>query len=143
MAGHETTIGWFEPPSQLVGQDSAEKPARISIDVRLDEVVLRALEKHPEKRYGSASAIMHDIDEIESHPQPSVAAKILPEEHRRRVRDTVHRAGEAAGNFAAASVARSPRARSRSHATPLPRTPRRSWPTFSGYRRRTFRRECH
>lgn len=104
MLTGELPIGRFEPPSQLVNEDGADQPSKVVIDVRLDEVVLRALEKHPEKRYGSASAIMHDIDEIESQPHQSMAAKILPEEHRRRVRDTVHRAGEAASSFAASSI---------------------------------------
>lgn len=104
MLTGELPIGRFEPPSRLVTGTSPQGLPAIAIDVRLDEVVLRALEKHPEKRYGSASALMHDIDEIEKGPRSSVTGKILPEKHRRRVKDTVHRAGEAAGSFASASM---------------------------------------
>ena len=108
MLTGELPIGRFEPPSQLVGEEtrgenSLGPTSRVEIDVRLDEVVLRALEKHPEKRYGSASAVMHDIDEIEKAPRSSAASGVFPEAHRRRVRNTVHRAGEAASNFAANS----------------------------------------
>lgn len=40
----------------------------VQIDVRLDDVVLRALEKQPEKRYASAADIKDDIDAVD-HPQ--------------------------------------------------------------------------
>src|SRR5208337_4216951 len=46
MLTGELPIGRFAPPSR-----------KVQIDVRLDEVVLRALEKEPEQRYQQASEI--------------------------------------------------------------------------------------
>ena len=46
MLTGELPIGRFAPPSK-----------KVQIDVRLDEVVLRALEKEPEQRYQQASEI--------------------------------------------------------------------------------------
>ena len=46
MLTGELPIGRFAPPSQ-----------KVQIDVRLDEVVLRALEKEPERRYQQASEV--------------------------------------------------------------------------------------
>ncbi len=46
----ELPLGRFEPPSR-----------RVAVDVRLDEVVLRALERSPERRYQSASEIKEAI----------------------------------------------------------------------------------
>jgi predicted Ser/Thr protein kinase len=53
----ELPLGRFEPPSQ-----------KVQIDVRLDEVVLRALAKEPERRYQQASAVKTDIDGISAAP---------------------------------------------------------------------------
>jgi tRNA A-37 threonylcarbamoyl transferase component Bud32 len=53
----ELPIGRFAPPSKMV-----------EIDVRLDEVVLRALEKKPEQRYQHASEVKTDVDQIRSVP---------------------------------------------------------------------------
>lgn len=47
----------FEPPSR-----------KVSIDVRLDEVVLRALEKKPELRYQQASVLKTQVETIASTP---------------------------------------------------------------------------
>lgn len=49
----ELPIGRFAPPSQ-----------KVQIDVRLDEVVLRALDKEPERRYQHASDVRTDVDVI-------------------------------------------------------------------------------
>ncbi len=49
----ELPLGRFEPPSQ-----------RVSIDVRLDDVVLKALAKEPDRRYQTAVAIRTDVDAI-------------------------------------------------------------------------------
>ncbi len=46
----ELPIGRFAPPSK-----------KVEIDVRLDEVVLRALEKEPEQRYQHASEVKTDV----------------------------------------------------------------------------------
>ena len=53
MLTGELPIGRFEVPSQ-----------KVQIDVRLDEVVLRTLEKEPQKRYQTASEIKSDIQSI-------------------------------------------------------------------------------
>ena len=46
-------LGAWSPPSQ-----------KVEIDVRLDEVVLRALQENPAERYQSASEFMLDVDWI-------------------------------------------------------------------------------
>jgi hypothetical protein len=53
MLTGELPLGRFAPPSQ-----------RVAIDVRLDEVVLRALEKEPEKRYQHASEVKSEVEII-------------------------------------------------------------------------------
>src|ERR1043165_2699646 len=49
----ELPLGRFAPPSK-----------KVSIDVRLDEVVLRTLEKEPEKRYQQVSELKTEVDSI-------------------------------------------------------------------------------
>ncbi|MCS7159683.1 MAG: serine/threonine-protein kinase [Gemmatales bacterium] len=49
----ELPIGKFEPPSR-----------KVQLDVRLDDVVLRALENEPERRYQRASDLQTDIHSI-------------------------------------------------------------------------------
>jgi hypothetical protein len=44
----------------------------VQIDVRLDEVVLRALEKEPERRYQQVSEIKTKVESIVSTPSPAV-----------------------------------------------------------------------
>ena len=61
MLTGELPIGRFAPPSK-----------KVQIDVRLDEVVLRALEKEPELRYQQASEIKTAVETIASSP-PTVA----------------------------------------------------------------------
>jgi serine/threonine protein kinase len=56
MLTGELPLGKFAPPSSRTGG--------IQIDVRLDEVVLHALEKEPELRYQQASQIKSDLDTI-------------------------------------------------------------------------------
>ncbi len=53
MLTGELPIGRFAPPSK-----------KVQIDVRLDEVVLRALEKEPEQRYQQASEIKTQVESI-------------------------------------------------------------------------------
>lgn len=57
MLTGELPIGRFEPPSR-----------RVQIDVRLDEVVLRALEKRPERRYQQAREVREDVTRITEEP---------------------------------------------------------------------------
>jgi len=52
----ELPMGKFAPPSK-----------KVQIDVRLDEVVLRALEQDPEQRYQHASDVKNDVDNITRH----------------------------------------------------------------------------
>ncbi len=57
MLTGELPIGRFAPPSK-----------KVQIDVRLDEVVLRALEKEPEHRYQQASEIKTRVETIATTP---------------------------------------------------------------------------
>ena len=56
----ELPIGRFAPPSK-----------KVEIDVRLDEVVLRALEKEPEQRYQHASELKTSVNHITATPGES------------------------------------------------------------------------
>jgi predicted Ser/Thr protein kinase len=67
MLTGELPIGRFAPPSQ-----------KVEVDVRLDDVVLRSLEKDVLRRYQHASEIKSDMDTIAS--QPGVAAPAAPPE---------------------------------------------------------------
>ncbi len=61
----ELPIGRFAPPSR-----------KVQIDVRLDEIVLRALEAEPEQRYQHASDVKTEIDAIRTTPaQPRTSAE--------------------------------------------------------------------
>ena len=53
MLTGELPLGRFQAPSQMV-----------HVDVRLDEVVLKALEKEPARRYQHASEVMTDVESI-------------------------------------------------------------------------------
>ena len=53
MLTGELPLGRFAPPSQ-----------KVQIDVRLDEVVLRTLEKEPDKRYQSVSQVKTEVEMI-------------------------------------------------------------------------------
>lgn len=55
MLTGELPLGRFAPPSQ-----------KVHVDVRLDEIVLKALEKEPERRYQRASEVKTDIETISS-----------------------------------------------------------------------------
>ncbi len=62
MLTGELPIGRFAAPSK-----------KVEIDVRLDEVVLRTLEKEPQRRYQRASQIKSDVQSITSSNHPVVA----------------------------------------------------------------------
>lgn len=64
MLTGELPLGRFAPPSE-----------KVSIDVRLDDVVLRALEKEPERRYQHASDVKSEVEDIQSHAAPPPVAK--------------------------------------------------------------------
>jgi hypothetical protein len=55
-------LGKFAPPSQ-----------KVQVDVRLDEVVLHALEKEPERRYQHASEVKTDVESIRTNTVPSTS----------------------------------------------------------------------
>ncbi len=58
MLTGELPLGRFAPPSR-----------KVQIDVRLDEVVLRALEKEPELRYQQASELKTQVESIVTSPR--------------------------------------------------------------------------
>src|SRR5205814_168011 len=67
----ELPIGRFAPPSR-----------KVEIDVRLDEVVLRALEREPEQRYQHASDVKTGIEAIRgagAAAPPAAAAESYPQ----------------------------------------------------------------
>ncbi len=68
MLTGELPIGRFAVPSQ-----------KVEIDVRLDEVVLRALEKEPQRRYQTASQIKSDVQSITSTDNPAFAKTHIDE----------------------------------------------------------------
>jgi len=57
MLTGELPLGKFQPPSK-----------KVQVDVRLDEVVLRALEKEPERRYQHASQVKTAVETIAATP---------------------------------------------------------------------------
>jgi uncharacterized protein (TIGR03067 family) len=64
MLTGELPRGRFAPPSQ-----------KVQVDVRLDEVVLRALEQEPQRRYQQASDVKTDVENISRSPQPPSVAR--------------------------------------------------------------------
>jgi serine/threonine protein kinase len=82
MLTGELPLGRFASPSQ-----------KVQIDVRLDDVVLRALEKEPDRRYQHASQIKTAVDTIAATtgapppvipPTPPPSAATPPPPRRRR-----------------------------------------------------------
>ncbi len=71
MLTGELPIGRFAVPSQ-----------KVEIDVRLDEVVLRTLEKDPRRRYQQASQIKSDVQTITSTDNPALARTEIGEADR-------------------------------------------------------------
>ncbi|MCP5528773.1 MAG: serine/threonine protein kinase, partial [Verrucomicrobiales bacterium] len=64
MLTGDLPVGRFDPPSQ-----------RVQVDVRLDHVVLRALENQPDRRYQHASEIKSEVEGITRAPSlPGPAA---------------------------------------------------------------------
>jgi len=64
MLTGELPMGRFEPPSR-----------KLQIDVRVDEVVLKALERDPQRRYQTVSAVKTDVESIS---QDASAAPAVP-----------------------------------------------------------------
>jgi serine/threonine protein kinase len=70
MLTGQTPRGAWAPPSQ-----------RVQVDVRLDQVVVRALQQDPAMRYQQASEIKTDVDVIRTTPLPKAGkakAKLAP-----------------------------------------------------------------
>ena len=57
MLTGELPLGKFAPPSR-----------KVQVDVRLDDVVLRALEKEPERRYQTASQVKSAVETLSTQP---------------------------------------------------------------------------
>jgi len=72
MLTGELPLGKFQPPSR-----------RVQVDVRLDEVVLHALEKEPERRYQHVSEVKTDVQNIASGTLPTGQAFPEPVKTRR------------------------------------------------------------
>lgn len=69
MLTGELPLGRFAPPSR-----------KVQVDVRLDEVVLHALEKEPERRYQQASQVKTDVETIgRTPPSADVGPKKMAE----------------------------------------------------------------
>lgn len=58
MLTGELPLGKFQPPSH-----------RVQVDVRLDEIVLHALEKEPARRYQQAGQVKTDVETVVGHPE--------------------------------------------------------------------------
>jgi len=69
MLTGELPLGNFLPPSQ-----------KVQIDVRLDEVVLHAMEKEPERRYQEASQVKTAVETIAKSITPSANAEMSARE---------------------------------------------------------------
>jgi hypothetical protein len=68
MLTGELPLGRFPAPSQ-----------RVRVDVRLDSVVLRTLEKEPERRYQHASEVRTDVEAISAGDEPPPLRKMPSE----------------------------------------------------------------
>ncbi len=68
MLTGELPIGRFAAPSK-----------KVQIDVRLDEVVLRTLEKEPQRRYQRASQLKSDLISITTPHNPAIAPTLAPD----------------------------------------------------------------
>jgi tRNA A-37 threonylcarbamoyl transferase component Bud32 len=66
MLTGELPLGRFQPPSK-----------KVEVDVRLDEVVLRSLEKEPERRYQQVSSVKTEVEAIARSTPP----RISPDPH--------------------------------------------------------------
>jgi predicted Ser/Thr protein kinase len=83
----------IEPPSK-----------RIAVDVRLDEVVLRALEREPGRRYGQASVMKADVETVAGGMGAAAAGFVPP-----AVALPPGSRGGVAGGFTAPADGRAPR----------------------------------
>jgi serine/threonine protein kinase len=75
MLTGELPLGKFPPPSR-----------KVHVDVRLDEVVLHALEKEPERRYQHASEVKKDVETIAATPEAGSSRREEAQTQRSAVR---------------------------------------------------------
>jgi len=85
MLTGELPLGRFAPPSK-----------KVRVDVRLDEVVLRTLEKEPELRYQQASEVKSDVCSLNDDGGRAAEASAGPNV----ARDSARRLGTLVGAFA-------------------------------------------
>ncbi|MCB1065263.1 MAG: serine/threonine protein kinase [Verrucomicrobiae bacterium] len=64
MLTGERPAGVFDPPSR-----------KVQVDVRIDEVVLKAMEKEPERRYQQASHMKEDVTRVVEEPRKAPRMK--------------------------------------------------------------------
>ena len=64
MLTGELPLGRFQPPSK-----------KVEVDVRLDEIVLRSLEKEPERRYQQVSSVKTELEVIAKSVAPTKPAE--------------------------------------------------------------------
>ena len=67
MLTGELPLGKFQPPSR-----------KVRVDVRLDEMVLHALEKEPERRYQHASHVKTDVETYASAGESAASGRLRP-----------------------------------------------------------------
>ena len=63
---------------ELPGKTIEPPSKKVSIDVRLDEVVLRALEENPERRYQQASVLKTQVETIATTPEQKKSDDRMP-----------------------------------------------------------------
>jgi serine/threonine protein kinase len=76
MLTGEVPAGHFEPPSK-----------RVQIDVRLDEVILRAMAREPQRRYQQASEVKTEVESISGSQQIDAGSRPAPARGGRDERD--------------------------------------------------------
>jgi predicted Ser/Thr protein kinase len=90
MLTGELPLGKFAPPSSR----------KVEVDVRLDDVVLRALEKDPDRRYQHASQVKTAVNDIAGSAAPpptstvsgaALAEEILAKDYKLNIRSCVKR----------------------------------------------------
>src|SRR5439155_14995599 len=79
----------IEPPSK-----------KVHLDVRLDEVVLRALEREPERRYQQASQVKTDVETIAQTPGGDSTTRLFSISRSRCWSTDSNRGGRSSGGFA-------------------------------------------
>ncbi len=82
MLTGELPLGRFAPPSQ-----------KVHVDVRLDNVVLRTLEKEPERRYQHISEVKSDVEAISSGIRQLVSSHLAADDGLKAIRQYIRAPG--------------------------------------------------